>query len=57
MPAGSFHDLDDATGWVGVSMTDFPVITVTMESAVGGKDPGQESSGQIVASGTVEGAC
>jgi len=57
VPAGSFHDLDDATGWVGVSMTDFPVITVTTESAVGGKDPGQESSGQIVASGTVEGAC
>jgi hypothetical protein len=56
VPAGSFHDLDDAIGWVGVSMTDFPVVTVTQESATGGKDPLQGSSGLIVASGTV-GTC
>ena len=56
VPAGSFHDLTDATGWVGVSMSDYPVVTVTEETAVGGKDPGQESSGRVVVSGTL-GAC
>ncbi len=56
VPAGSYHNLDDAVGWAGVSLADFPVITVTTETAVGGKDPAQGSSGQIVASGTV-GSC
>jgi hypothetical protein len=56
VPAGSYHNLDDAVGWVGVAIADFPVITVTTESAVGGKDPAQGSSGQIVASGMV-GSC
>ena len=56
VPAGSFHDLTDAIGWVGVSMDDYPVITVTQETAVGGKDAGQGSSGLIVASGTL-GSC
>ena len=40
VPAGSFHDLTDAIGWVGVSMTDFPVLTITQESAAPGKDAG-----------------
>lgn len=53
VPAGSFHDLTDAVGWVGVSMDDYPVVTVTKEVATGGKDPSQGSSGEIVASGTV----
>jgi hypothetical protein len=56
VPAGSYHNLDDAVAWAGVSLTDFPVITVTEESAVGGKDPAQGSSGRIVASGTI-GVC
>ena len=56
VPAGSFHDLTDAIGWVGVSMTDFPVLTITQESAAPGKDAAQGSSGLIVASGTL-GSC
>ncbi|MCU1501437.1 MAG: hypothetical protein JWM12_791 [Ilumatobacteraceae bacterium] len=53
VPAGSFHDLADAVAWAGVSLADYPIITVTQESAVGGKDPAQGSSGLIVASANV----
>ena len=56
VPIGTYHELDDAIGWAGVSMDDYPVITVTQETAVGGKDAGQGSSGLIVASGTL-GSC
>ena len=56
VPAGSYHDLTDAIGWVGVAMADFPVVTVTQESAAPGKDAAQGSSGLIVASGTL-GSC
>lgn len=56
VPAGSFHNLDDAVAWAGVALADFPVITVTQESVVAGKDPAQGSSGLIVVSGTL-GSC
>ena len=56
VPAGSFHDLTDAVGWVGVSMDDFPVVTVTQEAAAAGKDVAQGTSGLIVVSGTL-GSC
>lgn len=56
VPAGTFHDLTDAIGWVGVSMDQFPIVTVTQETAVAGQDPGQGTSGKIVVSGTL-GTC
>ena len=31
VPIGTYHELDDATGWAGVSIDDFPVLTVTRE--------------------------
>ncbi|MFT3854319.1 MAG: anti-sigma factor [Ilumatobacteraceae bacterium] len=56
VPAGSFHDLTDAIGWVGVSMDEYPIVTVTQEVAVAGQDPAQGSSGKIVVGGTL-GTC
>ena len=41
----------------GVSTGDYPIITVTEETAAGGKDPAQGSSGRIVASGTLGAGC
>jgi hypothetical protein len=53
IPAGSYHNLDNVVAWAGVSLADFPLITVTEETAVGGKDPAQGTSGKIVASGKI----
>jgi Anti-sigma-K factor rskA len=53
VPVGSFHDLADATGWAGVDIADFPVLTVTRESAAAPKDVLQGSSGEIVVSGNL----
>ena len=56
VPAGSFHDLTDAIGWVGVSMTDFPVLTITQEirgarqgrrTGIVGADRGQRNARQL----------
>jgi hypothetical protein len=56
VPAGSFHELDSATAWAGVSFAAYPIITVTEETAVGSNDPAQASSGVLVASGQI-GSC
>jgi hypothetical protein len=53
VPIGTYHDLADATGWAGVSLDDFPVLTVTREVVAGPKDPTQGTSGEIVVSGTL----
>jgi hypothetical protein len=55
VPAGSFHDLDDATAWAGVSADDFPIVTVTKEHLAA--DPAEQaSSGDVVATGQLH-AC
>lgn len=53
VPAGSFHELDDAVAWAGVSVDEFPLITVTKEVVAGPKDPSQGSSGEVVVAGSV----
>ncbi len=50
VPAGSFHDLKKVVAWAGVSLDEFPVITVTRET-LAPNGPGQASSGEVVASG------
>jgi hypothetical protein len=49
VPIGTFHELDDVTGWAGVSIDDFPLLTVTREKVAPPKDAAQGSSGEIVA--------
>ncbi len=56
VPAGTFHDLSDAVGWVGVSLTDYPIITVTREVTAGPTDALQGSSGEVVVKGQL-GTC
>jgi Anti-sigma-K factor rskA len=53
VPIGSYHDLDDATGWAGVSVDDYPVLTVTREQVAPPKDAAQGSSGEVVVSGAL----
>ena len=50
VPIGTFHELDDATGWAGVSIDEFPLLTVTRETVAAPKDAAQGSSGEVVAS-------
>jgi hypothetical protein len=50
VPIGTFHELDDATGWAGVSIDEFPLLTVTRETVAPPKDAAQGSSGEVVAS-------
>jgi Anti-sigma-K factor rskA len=56
VPIGTYHDLDDATGWAGVSIDDYPLLTVTREHVAPPKDATQGSSGEIVVSGALS-AC
>ena len=56
VPIGTYHDLDDATGWAGVSINDFPLLTVTREHVAAPKDAAQGSSGEVVVSGAL-GSC
>ena len=56
VPIGTYHELDDATGWAGVSIDDFPLLTVTREHVAAPKDAAQGSSGEVVVSGAL-GAC
>ncbi len=51
VPIGTYHDLDDVTGWAGVSMDDYPLLTVTREHVAAPKDADQGSSGEVVVSG------
>jgi hypothetical protein len=53
VPLGSFHDLADATGWAGVSVWDYPLLTVTREVAAAPEDPAQGSSGEVVLTGAI----
>lgn len=53
VPAGSFHELEWAIAWAGVSTDDFPLITVTKEVAAAPTDPAQGSSGEVVVAGAV----
>jgi hypothetical protein len=53
VPIGTYHDLDDATGWAGVDVKDYPVLTVTREHVAPPKDAAQGSSGEVVAGGTL----
>ena len=49
VPIGTFHTGDDVVLWAGVSLADFPTLTITKE-VVGD----QESSGERVLVGTVD---
>jgi hypothetical protein len=51
VPIGTYHDLENATGWAGVALDDFAVLTVTREVVAGPKDPAQGTSGEVVVSG------
>jgi hypothetical protein len=53
VPIGTYHELDDATGWAGVSVDDYPVLTVTRETVAAPKDAAQGSSGEVVVSGAL----
>jgi hypothetical protein len=53
VPIGTFHDMDRAAGWAGVSVDDYPVLNVTSEWAAGPDDSEQGSSGDVVASATI----
>ena len=54
VPIGTYHDLDDATGWAGVDVADFPLLTVTQEVVAGPKDAAQGSSGKVVVSAALK---
>ena len=53
VPIGTYHELDNATGWAGVSIADFPLLTVTREHVAAPKDAAQGSSGEVVVSGAL----
>jgi hypothetical protein len=53
VPIGTYHELEDATGWAGVSIDDFPLLTVTREHVAAPKDAAQGSSGEVVVSGAL----
>lgn len=53
VPAGTFHEITDAIGWAGVSLADFPIVTVTREVVAGPTDALQGSSGEVVAKGQI----
>jgi len=56
VPIGTYHDLENATGWAGVDVADFPLLTVTREVVAGPKDVAQGSSGEVVVSAAMK-AC
>ena len=51
VPIGTFHEGDDIVLWAGVSIEDYPIITVTRESVAGPQAPEQGSAGEVVARG------
>jgi hypothetical protein len=53
VPIGTFHDMDRAAGWAGVSVDDYPLLTVTAEQVAGPKDVAQGSSGEVVVAGAI----
>ncbi|MET0143418.1 MAG: anti-sigma factor [Ilumatobacteraceae bacterium] len=50
VPIGTFNEGGDVVLWAGVSPVDFPILTVTQESA----DGDQGSSGQVVLRATID---
>jgi hypothetical protein len=50
VPIGTFHDGEKVTLWAGVSLADFPTLTITEEQS----DNDQASSGRRVLVGTIE---
>lgn len=54
VPIGTFHELDDAAGWAGVALADYPILTITREVAAAPKDSAQGSSGEVVVSGKLD---
>jgi len=51
VPIGSFHEGDHVSLWAGVSIEDFPILTVTKETAAAPDSPDQGSSGEVVVRG------
>ncbi len=51
VPIGTFHDGENVVLWAGVPIEGYPIVTVTRESVAGPKEPGQGSSGEVVATG------
>jgi len=54
VPIGTYHDLTSATGWAGVDVADFPLLTVTREVVAAPNDALQGSSGEVVVSAAVK---
>ncbi len=55
VPIGTFHDANDVVLWAGVTIDDYPILTVTKEVVAGPKDPNQGSSGEVVVKGQLGG--
>ena len=55
VPIGTFHDANDVVLWAGVTIDDYPILTVTKETVAGPKDPNQGSSGEVVVKGQLGG--
>jgi Anti-sigma-K factor rskA len=53
VPIGTFHDMDRAAGWAGVSVIEYPLLTVTAEEVADASDEGQGTSGQVVVTGSI----
>lgn len=53
VPAGTFHDMDYVVAWAGVAAADYPVLSVTEESAGSPWGDDQASSGREVAWGSL----
>lgn len=56
VPAGTFHDMEYVRGWAGVPAADYPVLTITRESAGAVDDVTHAPSNAVVALGSL-GAC
>jgi len=48
LPVGTFHEGSNVTLWAGVELDRIELFMITLEEAVGGNDPGQGSSGEVV---------
>jgi hypothetical protein len=55
VPIGTFHDANGVVLWAGVTIDDYPILTVTRETVAGPKDPNQGSSGEVVVKGQLGG--
>jgi hypothetical protein len=53
VPIGTYHQLDEAIGWAGVAIDEYPLLTVTREVAAAPQDAAQGSSGEVVVTGAL----